>query len=166
MAGFTPLQWWKESWREACEEVDGKERRKQEKAREALTEADGCLSFRENREFFSTLDQLMELGETVRIRFDNDRPDKDSKIWPRLRQCQNWSEIEAELERVRSGQNTPLRSVMSSSMAGCLTGGEIILIAWIATLVAAVLFYAVYKGYKARLKVNRKGEGEIELDPA
>jgi hypothetical protein len=55
-------------------------------------------------------------------------------------------------------------------MTACFTGGEIWLIAWIATLIAGVLLYGIYKERKVKfgLKMDSEGnpDGYIEVVPA
>jgi len=88
-----------------------------------------------------------------------------SKLWPRLRKSENWSLLKNEFEKLKSRKNSPLNNFLSDSMVSRLTGGELILIAWIATLIAAVFFYAIYKNRRIKLKINKDGEVELEIEP-
>lgn len=118
------------------------------------------LTFRESKEFFKLLDDQVKSGGAV-IVFDAERPSSRSQLWPRLRRCQNWNEIETELDRIRQGHESRLNAVLSSQFQAALTGGEILLAAWIATLVAGIVLYAIYKNRKVKLSVGRDGNGEI-----
>jgi len=123
------------------------------------------IVFNESNEFYSSLDSLLKENKKVTIAFSDDRPSEKSKLWKRLRHCKNWSSINSEFKKIKSGKSSKLSGVISPGFQAALTGGEILLIVWIATLVAGAIFYAVYKGYKVRLKVNISGDGELELEP-
>lgn len=166
MSGFTPIEWMKESWREACDQVEGEKRHKEKKALDILQDGKGSITFRESSEFYTLLDQLVDLHECVTICFDKERPNEKSKIWNRLRQCENWSDLEHEFQHLKENKRSPLINVLSPSMTAALTGGEILLIAFIASLVFGVVLYAVYKNYKVKLRVNPEtGDGELILEP-
>lgn len=125
------------------------------------------IAFREDDEFYERLDAAVEQRADVAISFNRARPDEKSKLWPRLRHCRDWPDIEKALKDVQADKPTPLRGIIAERMAVGLTDGEIALIAWIALLLAAVLFYATYRNYRVKLRVDPKtGKGEIELDPA
>ncbi len=105
-----------------------------------------ALTFSEQDYFFEALDRAVkEDAGSVVVQFPGGLPDQNSKLWRRLRRCANWSEIESELDAVRAGRDSPIRAFMAAGMVAGLTGGEIILIAWIATLLAGIIFYAIYK---------------------
>ncbi|HCH6406702.1 hypothetical protein CGK14_24140 [Vibrio parahaemolyticus] len=117
------------------------------------------LIFEEDSDFFKLLDTNIKRGNIVTIRFENHKPEHNSKLWKRLRNTKSWDLVEAELEKVENNQPTPIASIISSNMKLMLTGGELMLIAWIATLLTALFAYAIYKGRKVRFKVSGDGQG-------
>ena len=124
------------------------------------------IAFREDGNFYERLDKAVKRRHEVTISFQRARPDERSKLWPRLRRCQGWGAIAKELKDVQADKPSLIRDILARRMTVGLTGGEFLLIAWIAGLLAGVLFYAIYKNYKAKLRVDPKtGKGEIELDP-
>ncbi|AJY71196.1 hypothetical protein RW64_17365 [Geobacter sulfurreducens] len=132
-------------------------------------EGENTLYFREDKDFYNRLDELVKGKHKVVIRFGTEKPGQDSKLWPRLRKCQNWDEIQHQLEQVQQGQSPEIAKIISPGMSAALTGGEILLIAWIALLLTGLLCYAIYKGYRAKVR-GRAGkdgqpEGEIILEP-
>lgn|GEM_PF-6921295 len=121
------------------------------------------LIFSENKSFYNQLDIAIKKGGAIVV-FRNEKPDEKSKLWARLKRCKNWSMVEAELEKVKDKKDSVVERVMSPSMAGALAGGEIILIAWIATLLAGLLFYGIYKECNIKFRANKNGEIDIEID--
>lgn len=122
------------------------------------------LTYQETDAFFDALDAAVDKGEGVEVAIPPGSLGSDSKLWRRLKKCGNWQQIEEELERVRRAEQTQLQAVLSRSFVVGLTGGEIALIAWIATLVFAVLMYSIYKGYDAELEVDpNTGNGKLKL---
>ena len=122
------------------------------------------LTFSESKIFFNELDEAVKEGQTI-ISFASERPGKKSKLWRRLKQCKNWDQIEQEFKNIQAGNYSALKNVISPAFTAALTGFEVLLIAWIASLLAGIIFYAVYKGFKVRLKTS-EGDIELELEPA
>ena len=121
------------------------------------------IVFSESKSFYKKLDSSVENGKTI-IYFGSEKLNKNSKLWPRLKKCKNWSLLENELGKIQSGKGSSLTNVMSKSMRASLTGGELILISWIALLIAGIFFYGIYKGRKIKIKVNKDGSGEIIVE--
>ena len=121
------------------------------------------LIFSENKSFYNQLDTSIKNGGAVVI-FRNEKPDEKSRLWARLKRCKNWRMVEAELEKVKDKKDSVVERVMSPSMTAGLAGGEIILIAWIATLLAGLLFYGIYKECNIKFRANKNGEIDIEID--
>jgi len=121
------------------------------------------LIFSETKLFYSQLDNYIEKGNVVVI-FCSDKPDEKSKIWARLRRCRNWDMVESELQRVKEEKESIIKNIISPNMTACLAGGEIILIAWIATLLAGLIFYGIYKECNIKFRTNKNGEVELEID--
>ena len=69
----------------------------------------------------------------------------------------------AELDTVAGGGTSPIASILAPKMAVGLTGGEILLIAWIATLIAGVFMYGIYKNRKVRFR-GKKVPPEMILE--
>ncbi|HCU65143.1 MAG TPA: hypothetical protein DF774_05210 [Rheinheimera sp.] len=121
------------------------------------------LVFSESKGFYKQLDQAVKRG-AVAIRFVSERPDINSKLWPRLKQCENWKLVEEEIKKHMSGEHSELDRIIKPNMTASLGGAEIALIAWIALLVAGVLFYGIYKGRQVKFKTSTPyGDGEIEI---
>lgn len=123
------------------------------------------INFSETKEFYKELDSSLKSGSVV-VTFSQERPNEKSKLWPRLKKCHNWNLIEAELSKVKSKQDSPITGMISNNMAATLAGGELLLIAWIATLLTGLIFYGIYKGCKVNLKLNKYDDVELEISPA
>ncbi|MCY9866455.1 hypothetical protein OTK49_28350 [Vibrio coralliirubri] len=124
---------------------------------------EAVLEFKETTDFFDRLDQNVKLGHSVTIRFIGEKPEQNSKLWKRLRKAKNWECLNLEFEKAANHQPTPMTSIASSTMVSRLTGGEILLIAWISTLLTGLFTYAIYKGRTVRLKANDKDGNGGEL---
>lgn len=129
------------------------------------------MRYIETDQFYDDLDKAVEQGQTVTIEFGEHALVKDSKLWKRLTKCQNWKRVEEELHRIASGGASPLKGALASSMVVGLTGGEIMLIAWLGSLLLGLLFYAVYKGYVIDMDGDvdptaRRLKGKLVLKPA
>ncbi|MEY8200070.1 MAG: hypothetical protein RPS47_12570 [Colwellia sp.] len=124
------------------------------------------IKFNETESFFKKLDAGVENGNVL-IYFGKNKPGEKSKIWPRLRKCNNWSNFEKEFKKIEKGKSSPLGKVMSVSMTNSITGGELVVIAWIATLIASIFMYAIYKNRDVKFKI-KKGKGgepdEVEIE--
>ena len=123
------------------------------------------IEFSESNSFYKNLDSQIEKGK-VTVLFKNERPNENSKLWSRLRRCKNWSVIENELEKVKYGKESKIKKLISPSMRACLTGGELILVAWIATLIAGLISYGIYNKCRIKLKISIIGSDvELEINP-
>ncbi|MYM95790.1 hypothetical protein [Duganella vulcania] len=122
------------------------------------------IIFSETDLFFSQLDDFIKKGPTA-IRISEERVGNDSKLWRRLKKCDNWNEIEKEFKKIQGGEDSPLKRVISSNFQAALTGLEIALLAWVATLIAGILAYGIYKGCKVKFSGNSDGDIDIEITP-
>lgn len=114
------------------------------------------LTFSEDDDFYDRLDQAIKNEEPVSIEFRKEKPDKKSDLWPRLRRCENWEVVENELRRIESGETSTLRGMIATKFVTGLTGGEIALVAFIASLIAGLIFYGIYKDRKIKLHVDKE----------
>jgi len=121
-----------------------------------------ALIFSETKSFYSNLDDSIKAGR-VSVIFCNDKPDEKSKLWARLRRCKNWNMVESELQKVKESEDSIINNVISPTMGACLAGGEIVLIAWIATLLAGLIFYGIYKECNIKFRANKNGDVELEI---
>ncbi|HDY7522256.1 TPA: hypothetical protein RQJ54_000116 [Vibrio vulnificus] len=131
--------------------------------------SNAILVFRESSDFFDMMDKNIKRGNSVTIRFNAEKPNQNSKLWKRLSKTQNWGVVKGEFEKIKNNQSTPMSSIIAPDMRSSLTGGELLLIAWVSTLIAGITVYAIYKGRRIRIKVSGKkgdqdGDGEIVIE--
>jgi len=121
-----------------------------------------ALIFSETKLFYNNLDGAIKIGSVLVI-FCNDKPDEKSKLWARLRRCRNWGMVESELQKMKDSEDSIINNMISPAMGAFLAGGEIILIAWIATLLAGLIFYGIYKECNIKFRANKNGDVELEI---
>lgn len=129
------------------------------------------IEFAENKDFFKKLDKTVKNTTSMLVKFNKEKIDKDSKLWPRLRNCSNWKDFESELRKLQARQDTPVENILHTSMKGSLiAGGARWLIAFIAALIAALISYGTYRKCKVRFDVetNKDGtkKGGLIFEPA
>lgn len=117
------------------------------------------MEYEETDAFYNRLDELIKGKNKVIVRFIDHKLEVDSKLWKRLKNCSNIGEVPAS-------SITPLCTAKCASVIGSVG-----LIAYIATLIAALIFYGIYKGYRIHLKGTPRidgaevGEFEIGFNP-
>ncbi|MDF8329396.1 hypothetical protein P5G63_13195 [Aeromonas salmonicida] len=117
------------------------------------------MEYEETDAFYNRLDELIKGKNKVIVRFIDHKLEVNSKLWKRLKNCSNIDEVPAS-------SITPLCTLKCASVVGSVG-----LIAYIATLIAALIFYGIYKGYRIRLKATPRingtelGDLELEFDP-
>lgn len=117
------------------------------------------MEYEETDAFYNRLDELIKGKNKVIVRFIDHKLEVDSKLWKRLKNCSNISEVP-------TSSITPLCTAKCASVVGSVG-----LIALIASLIAVLIGYGIYKGYRIRLKGTPRingvelGEFEIEFDP-
>jgi hypothetical protein len=114
------------------------------------------LKFVESKDFFKELDAAVKAGKRVTVAFPNAKPEQRSKLWPRLRRCSNWGDIQNQLDRTAKGEETAVGAIVGRQMVVGLTGGELAVLAWAITLVAGLIAYGIYKGRKIVLDTTVK----------
>lgn len=127
------------------------------------------IIYSESKSFYTTLDAAIRNGETIVVRFEAERLSANAKLWRRLRRCANWDDLESELTATKDGR------LMSSTSTGPKIGilatpafqiglatETAWLFAWIATLVAGLIAFAIYKNYKVVVEVDQ-GHGHGKL---
>jgi len=120
------------------------------------------LYYAENDKFYKELDAAVRGNEVVSIVFQNQKIDVNAKIWKRLRKCKNWSEMEAKLRNPESASRENLKGYFTPGVVGLLAT-EALLIAFIATLISGLVFYAIYKNKSVSLKVDSNGTFAMEF---
>ncbi|WCH23238.1 hypothetical protein [Aeromonas salmonicida] len=117
------------------------------------------MEYEETDAFYNRLDELIKDKNRVIVRCIDHKLEVDSKLWKRLKNCSNIDEV-------------PASSITPLCTARCACVVESAgLIAYIATLIAALIFYGIYKGYRIRLKGTPRingvelGECDVEFDP-
>lgn len=113
------------------------------------------MEYEETDAFYNRLDELIKGKNKVIVRFIDHKLEVDSKLWKRLKNCSNISEV-------------PTSSITSLCTSNCASVvGSVGLIALIASLIAALIGYGIYKGYRIRLKVTPSidgtGPGKVDL---
>ena len=125
------------------------------------------MTFNETEEFFEQLDAAVKDGEKVRVLLSEGKPDFDSKLWPRLRKCDNWSEVEDAFKDLKGGKTSPLAKILAETSIQRLTGGEVALLAWIGTLLIGLFAYAIYKGKRVKFvgtgSVSKDGRPQVDV---
>jgi hypothetical protein len=113
------------------------------------------MEYEETDAFYNRLDELIKDKNKVIVRFIDHKLEVDSKLWKRLKNCSNIDEVQAS-------SITPLCTARCTAVIGSVG-----LIALIASLIAALIGYGIYKGYRIRLKVTPNidgtGLGDLEL---
>ena len=90
--------------------------------------------------------------------FKEEKPGRKSGLWKRLRRCKGGEKLVAKLQRqhaAEQGPGLPQPGLVAGAVA---TTGTLVLVGFVASLVAGIVFYAVYKGYEVELEVER-GDG-------
>ncbi|MGL6049916.1 MAG: hypothetical protein ACRC16_07950 [Aeromonas salmonicida] len=109
------------------------------------------MEYEETDAFYNRLDELIKGKNKVIVRFINHKLEVDSKLWKRLKNCSNISEVP-------TSSITPLCTAKCASVVGSVG-----LIAYIATLIAALIFYGIYRGIDVRVKGGYKEQGTPEV---
>ncbi|MFS1423799.1 hypothetical protein [Shewanella sp. 10N.286.48.B5] len=116
------------------------------------------ITFQETEEFYSDLDELVKNKKKVIIKFSGDKMDKDSPLWERLSKCNGWDAVANTIQN----DSKVASKIVQPNLVSSLTGGELLLLAYFATLIFGLCAYAVYKGRKVRVK-GKEGESEGEI---
>ncbi|TKF14627.1 hypothetical protein FCV43_19475 [Vibrio genomosp. F6] len=114
------------------------------------------IIFQENDAFYDELDELVKTKKKVIIKFRSDKLDEDSPLIKRFTKCKNWDEIVEDIQFNSSVSSKFFKPQVVTS----LTGGELLLIGLIVTLIFGV--YVVYKERKLTIRV-KKGDQEGEI---
>lgn len=128
------------------------------------------IIFKDTKEFYKLLDKKVKNDDSVIIIFNDnsDRLNEKSPLWKRLKRTKNWKDFQSELKdfsiKKPSANTEVFKKIFSPSLQRALTGGEIFLVAFIATLIAGITIYAIYKERDVKIRFNKDEEVEIEID--